>query len=948
VRHRIDLTDDTPFKQKHRRIPPAMIDEVRGHLQQLLASGIIRKSYSPWASNVVLARKKDNSLRMCVDYRQLNQRTIKDSYALPRIEEILDSLSGAKYFTVLDMKSGYHQVEIEETHKQRTAFTVGPLGFYEFNRLPFGLANAPATYQRLMEECLGDLHLKMCFIYLDDLIIFSSTYEEHMERLEKVFGKLRECGLKLSPKKCSFLQKRVKFVGHIVSEDGIETDPEKIEKVVHWPTPTTPNLVRQFLGFAGYYRRFVKDFSKIVKPLNEVMPDPTKSKKGAKKTKVAREWKWGPEQETAFQSVKQLLSSPPVLGYADYSSPFELHTDASGCGLGAVVYQIQDGKPCVICYASRGLSKSERNYPAHKLEFLALKWAICDKFQDYLYGHKFSVLTDNNPLTYVLTSAKLDATGHRWLSALSTFNFDIKYRPGKSNADADGLSRLPELFGNNSSRSEISVRSVQAICESITPTSYVESLCFSTSVLDGDHDVDISGQQIHSFTADDWMKFQEKDPMLHSWMKYVRDGKRPIKHMLPVTSENRAMLRTFDKLKLEAGVLHREVTVDEHSICQLVLPRDYIPRALTELHNNFGHPGRDRMLSLLRDRCYWPGMKEDVEAWIQNCGRCLRRKTPTNIRAPLVNITTTHPLELVCMDYLTLETSKGGYSNILVITDHFTRYAQAIPTRNQTAKTTAEAFLNNFVVHYGLPKRIHADQGGCFESNILKELCLLTGIQKSRTTPYHPMGNGQCERFNRTLLSMLGTLEQDEKTNWKSFLGPLVHAYNCTRHETTGQAPFFLMFGRDPRLPIDLAFGIERDTRKEPVTSYAKNLRERLQKSYELASSAAKDAQRSQKKHYDIKVRGADIQRGDRILVKIVAFDGKHKLADKWEEDVYVVLDQPNIDIPVFVVQREDGTGKKRTVHRNLLLPIGAMTTNHPVPAPRRKPLVARERKGIT
>jgi hypothetical protein len=280
--HRIDLDNDRPFKQRHRRIPPSMYDEVRQHLQQLLASGAIRKSFSPWASNVVLVRKKDGSLRMCVDYRQLNARTIKDSYALPRIDEILDSLSGAKYFSVVDMKSGYHQVDVEEEHKTRTAFTVGSLGFYEYNRMPFGLVNAPATYQRLMEECLGDYNLKICLIYLDDLIIFGSTYEEQMERLELVLQRLRECGFKLSPKKCAFLQRKVKFVGHIVSEEGVEADPGKIDKVANWPTPTSPEEVRQFLGFAGYYRRYVKNFSRIAKPLSEIMPVPKKTKKGKK------------------------------------------------------------------------------------------------------------------------------------------------------------------------------------------------------------------------------------------------------------------------------------------------------------------------------------------------------------------------------------------------------------------------------------------------------------------------------------------------------------------------------------------------------------------------------------------------------------------------------------------------------------------------------------------
>ena len=404
VEHKINLTDDTPFKQRHRRIPPAMIDEIRAHLEQLAACGIIRESHSPWASNVVLVRKRDGSIRMCVDYRQLNKRTIRDSYALPRIEDLLDTLSGSKYFTVLDMKSGYHQVEVFEEHKCRTAFTLGPLGFWEFNRLPFGLNNAPATYQRLMEQCLGDLNMKICAIYLDDLIIFSNSLEQHLERLDKVLNRLKECNLKLNAKKCKFLQTKVKYVGHIVSESGIEADPEKLDKVVNWPTPQNAEEVRQFTFFAGYYRIFVKDFSKIAKPLTDLHPN-TFFKK-SKNVTSSKPFIWGTEQQNAFDQLKQSLSSPPTLGFADFDLPFEVHIDASLKGLGVVLYQKQNGKMRVISYASTGLRGSERNYPSSKLEFLVLKWAITEKLHDYLYGTKFTVVTDINPLTYALTKAK--------------------------------------------------------------------------------------------------------------------------------------------------------------------------------------------------------------------------------------------------------------------------------------------------------------------------------------------------------------------------------------------------------------------------------------------------------------------------------------------------------------------------------------------------------------
>ena len=926
--HHIELNDEIPFKQRPRNIPPSMYSEVKEHLQGLLDGNIIRKSKSPWSSNVVLCRKKNNELRMCIDYRQLNLRTKKDSYSLPRTEDILNALSGNKYFTILDMKSGYHQIEMHEPHKERTAFTVGPLGFYEFNRMPFGLVNAPATYQRLMEECFFGLHLDICYIYLDDLIIFSKTFEEHMDRLTKIFQRLRDVNLKLSPKKCEFFKRKVRYVGHIVSSDGIEPDPQKIDKVKDWPTPTNPDEVRQFLGFVGYYRRFIKDFSKVSRPLAELVPEPSrKARRKSKNSIVADKWEWGCTQQTAFDSLKQQLISFPILGFPQYNQPFELHTDASTKGLGAVLYQDQGGVKRVIAYASRSLSRSERNYAVHKLEFLALKWAITEKFYDYLYGNKFIVFTDNNPLTYVLSSAKLDATGQRWISSLAQFDFTISYRSGLKNADADSMSRLP---GTIEAHETINTDSIKSICNVIT-TPYVECLAINTDPIDN-----IYHQPLDDIPDINIKEQQWKDPVTRYWLRCIMDNYKPHKHHLPQHQQQAHAVfhRNFDRLGIVKGVLVREVMVENEKRHQTILPASCVNLALQYIHCGMGHPGRDKTLAMTRDRFYWPNMHADVEHFIKNCKRCLLRKTPTTERAPLTSIHTYQPLELLCVDYLTLEPCKGGTQNILVITDHFTKYAQAIPTKNQTAKTTAEALFKNFILHYGIPTTLHSDQGQQFESNIIQELCKLLNIKKSRTTPYHPMGNGTTERFNRTLLKMLGTLENELKSDWKSHIPALVHAYNSMPQETTGYSPYFLMFGREPRLPVDVALRLDTGNRTSK-TRYIEELRGRLQKSYDLAIKSSAKAKDRQKQHYDLRTRGAQIAEGDRILVKIVAFDGKHKIADRWEEDPYIVKRQPNPEIPVYIVKKESGQGRERTLHRNLLLPIGHLDSFKPVPTPR-------------
>ena len=355
------------------------------------------------------------------------------------------------------------------------------------------------------------------------------------------------------------------------------------------------------------------------------------------------------------------------------------------------------------------------------------------------------------------------------------------------------------------------------------------------------------------------------------------------------------------------GVLYRKIHEDDRIKQQMVLPKAFIESVLKGLHDDMGHPGKDKTLSLLRDRFYWPGMTADVDSWIDNCDRCLRSKSSTRQKAPLVSIKTTYPLEMVCMDYLSLEPTKGGITNVLVITDHFTRFAVAIPTKDQTAKTTAEAFFNEFVVHYGLPAKIHTDQGANFQSELFSHLCLLTGMEKSRTSPYHPMGNGLTERFNRTLISMLRTISPNQKLEWKKHIAPLVHAYNCMRHESTGFSPYELLFGRQPRLPIDLVFGINSDRNKDGnISDYIKELQVHLQESYKKAMERCDKAQTKQKDQFDKKARAMKLDIGDKVLVKNFAIEGKKKLSNFYEEGTSTVVQQINQNIPVYIVRSED------------------------------------------
>ena len=921
VKHEIKLTDDKPFKEPHRRIPPAIFQEVREHLREMLEAGAIRPSTSPYSSNVVIVRKKDGSIRFCMDFRKLNSRTVTDAYAIPRVDDTLHLLAGAKYFSKLDLRSGYWQVEIQEEDKQKTAFQVGTMGFYEFNRMPFGLCNAPATFQRLMERCMGELNLKDCLIYLDDIIIFSSTVEQHLERLEAVFKRLAQHNLKLKASKCDFLRSRVTYLGHVVSEDGIETDPEKTEAVKNWPVPTSVKEVRAYLGFTGYYRKFIKNYARIARPLNDLLvgqcTNNTKKKKPGPKLKKIP-FSWTEKEQTAFDTLKEKLMSPPILAYADYTLPFKLHTDASTTGLGAVLYQKHQGEDKVVAYASTSLKPSESNYPAHKLEFLAFKWAVTEKFHDYLYGAKFEVVTDNNPLTYVFSTAKLDATGQRWLAELSNYNCSISYRSGKNNADADGLSRKQEK-----ETTTVFPEVLKTICNLMT----VETAPLAETLMHPDDEADIDDEVTSehlegtSLSTQDWQKAQAADANINFLIDHVLTGQKPTTSQAEENGIDHRYMADWEKLKLKDGVLYRTAEIRGVVAEQLVLPDSMKEIVFHAYHDDLGHQGRDRTLSLIQQRFYWPGMNRYIANHVTLCGRCIRRKTAPRKAAELVNISSKGPMELVCIDYLTLERSKGGYENILVITDHFSRYAQAIPTRNQTAHTTAKALYENYFVHYGFPAKLHSDKGANFESKTIRKLCKLAGINKSRTTPYHPMGNGMVERFNKTLLNMLGTLPEDKKSGWAAHVSTLTHAYNAAIHESTGFSPYFLMFGRYPRLAVDAFLGLKNDEYKTH-REYADQLRDRLKYAYKKAAEEAERKGIKYKHYYDQKVRNAILEEGDRVLVKKVGFQGKHKLADIWEPCTYVVLSQPMPDIPVYYLQKEGSSAKPKLLHRNMLLPF--------------------------
>ena len=428
IEHEICIENDEPFKEWFRHIPSPLLEEVHTSLRDMLEAGAIHPSQSPWCNAVVLVQKKDGTLRFCVDFRCLNAHMKKDSYPLPWIQEALESMVGSVHFSSMDFKLGFWQIKMAPESQQ---YMVGNLGFYEFTHMPFGLCNAPVTFQQLMQNTLGELNLMYCVIYLDDIIVLGHTEEEHLECLHVVFERFWEFNLKLKPSKCSFFQSEIVYLAHHVSQRGILPSWENVRAVQEFPMPKTFTQVRTFCGLAGHYRRFIKGFANIVQPLYDVL---------------GKEVKMGLVDlppEAREDVLKGKVQSTPVLVFPDFDRPFLLETDASKEGLGMVLSKKQsDGWYHPIAFGSRSLTPAEKNYHSSKLEFLVLKWSVTEHFKEYLAYVPFVVRTDN-PLTYVLTTPNLDATRHRWVGALASFQFELEYQKGTDNGAADALCQVP-------------------------------------------------------------------------------------------------------------------------------------------------------------------------------------------------------------------------------------------------------------------------------------------------------------------------------------------------------------------------------------------------------------------------------------------------------------------------------------------------------------------------
>lgn len=968
TKHNINTTDEQPVHTKQYRFPPMHKDEIDKQVKQLLENDTIKPSASPYNSPLWIVPKKADSKgnkrwRMVIDYRMLNEKTIGDAYPLPNITEILDQLGSAKYFSVFDLASGFHQILVDERDAPKTAFST-PYGHYEFKRMPFGLKSAPATFQRLMDSVLTGLQGTELFVYLDDIVLYASSLREHEIKFDKLAAKLRKANLKLQPDKCEFLRKEVTYLGHIISEGGVKPDPEKIKAVSAFPVPENAKNIKQFLGLTGYYRRFIPNFSKIAKPLTSLL-------------KKEAPFAWTKEQQDAFETLGRLLCSEPILQYPDFSRPFSVTTDASGLAIGGILSQGKVGKDLPIAYTSRLLNTAERNYSTIEKELLAIVYCV-NQFRPYLYGRNFQLITDHKPLIW-LHSVK-DPTSRlvRWRLKLAEYEYEVIYKAGKANENADALSRNPPkgIFPLTTSSSapgspSIFDMPVQSETEDSGDTDSDSDETDDEPLFDPVNEpyeigkAKITEVRDNFLTRNDYLAIfvsQSGEPCDEGSRLLQKEGKLPEikdatvgrariikdkgKRIIALAVKTRASELTEARSVTEALRSLYDVATElclktisivkgnvdnvpwkrvreflghrfTESTTKIIICRNEVAipepadrtRIIREYHASAvgGHKGVTKTYNRIKNRYHWPKMKAGIQTYIQNCKECqLKKLVRVKPRQPMVLTDTPGTaFEKIAMDVMgPLPTTLTGHSYILTIQDLLTKFSLAIPLKHAAALDIADAFVNDVICIFGAPNGILTDQGSHFINNLIRNIARKFKIAHFHTTAYRPQSNGSIERSHHVLWEYLKQFV-DKNSEWDQHLKLATFSYNTSVHESTQYTPHELVFGKIARAPTsDPPLGNSGET----YSNYLTNLYNRLRETQEIARDNLMHAKERSKTYYDKKQRTTTYRTGD--FVYLLKEPNKNKLGDQYVGPFVISEILPNNNARIAL-----GKDKFRVVH---------------------------------
>ena len=772
VDHRIELKPgSSPTSRPTFRMSPSELDELKKQLSELSDLGFIQPSKSPFGAPVLFVKKKDGSMRMCVDYRQLNEITIKNKYALPRVDELFDRLHGASYFSKIDLRSGYHQIRIHDDDVHKTAFRTR-YGHFEFKVLPFGLTNAPATFMQLMHDIFRDMLDEGVIVFLDDILIYSNNLDSHKKLVRKVLHRLREHKLYAKESKCELFQRRVEFLGHHIDKDGLHVIQDKVKAIQEWPALKSVGDVRSFLGLVGYYRRFIQHFSHIATPLTQLLHKDTP-------------FIWGVKQQQAFDDMKKAVTNAPVLILPNVNLPYTVTTDASDYAIGATLSQDHGNGLQPIAFLSKKFLPAESNYVVHDKEMLAIICAL-KEWRHYLHGVKFTIITDNISLKWFKTKETLSQRQVRWMEILQQYDMEIQHQKGKENVVADGLSRRPdhrlEAFKERSLENENRKSENQVLVDS----------CIDKDELATKMEV------LHALPVE---KSQLVVPAIHLQFKseYLTDG-----HAMTILGD----VPKYPNYYVKDGILFFKPN------------RLYVPAGtsgkirsdlMMELHDTptSGHLGAAKTIERITRNFYWPKMHHDIKQYVNSCMACQSNKPshqhPMGLLQPLP--IPHRPWQQVSMDLITqLPLTSKGHDAIVVFVDKLTKCVHYAPTTVKvTSVELAEIFFREVVRHHGLPESIVSDRGSQFTSHFWRNLWTMLGTSLNMSTAYHPQTDGQTERANRTLEDMLRAYVSYRQDDWDQHLVAAEIAYNNSVQASTGFSPYFLNYGQHPHFAIDLA-----------------------------------------------------------------------------------------------------------------------------------------------
>ena len=828
VEHSINTKGALPVSTNPRRIPYSLRAELEKELENLQRIGCIEKSNSAYASALVLVRKKGGGLRVCVDYRALNKDTEPDKYPIPRIDELIDRVGRckAKIFSALDLMKGYHQVKMKEEDKHKTAFVCHD-GLYQYRRMPFGLTNAPATFQRLIDTIFTKKEWPFVFTYLDDILIASSSMEEHKEHVSKVLQKLAESGLRLTPEKCCFAKTEIEYLGYTLTPKGVKPNDTKIKAITEFPTPSDVSGIKRFLGMLNFYRKHIKDFASTAMALTAL----TRKDKTTGKTV---KFQWSEDCEKAFSTLKHKLSTAPLLMPPDISKPFYVWSDASIVGFGAVLEQMDEiGERHPIAYASRQTSLAEKKYAPTELEVAALVFAV-ESFEVYLLGNPFTLYTDHQALVSAfLVHLKGQTRGllARWYLRLTKFlpQLVLQYKPGSSNVVADALSRAPV---------ESEARVLQVEEEAISSV---------------------------STTLEQVQREQRKDIELKNLIDFLT------KRSLPEDpKEINVVLNAAKKgYYVVDDILYYEGP-DMPNQRRVVVPTHLQQSILEEHHDSpfAGHFAAKKMSQRIRQYFYWNGLTSDVYKKCSSCVSCASVQGQGGRgRPPLVSIPVSGPFDCVGMDFVELDISKQGNRYALVFQDYLSKWPEVYALADRKATTVAKCLMD-LVWKHGVPNKIIHDRAPEFLSEVLQETAELLGISQLPTSGGHPQTDGLVERFNRTLKQILAKMVTKKGRDWDILLGPVLLAYRATPHASSGMSPFYLLHGRNPQLPTALDFQLPAQRFPTIETDYGRELVKELGQARAIAKQNIEKKQREQKKYYDQNAKDVKLNVGDLVMLK--------------------------------------------------------------------------------